>query len=109
VTSLDRSAEPPILSPRRRFQFRLRTVFVVVTIVAVQCAACVPTLKEWQRLQQVRGQRLEAVGRLLAATMSVNSMNSNLLLELHSHSAPGSQSITPETSSSVAPAPRSGG
>jgi hypothetical protein len=35
-------------SPRRRFQFCLRTLFVAVTIVAVQRAVCLPALKEWQ-------------------------------------------------------------
>jgi hypothetical protein len=35
VTSLDRSAEPPILSPRRWFQFRLRTLMIGVTLLAV--------------------------------------------------------------------------
>jgi Tfp pilus assembly protein FimT len=41
-------------SPRRRFQFRLRTLFVIVTIVAVQCAVCLPMLKKWQRHEQMR-------------------------------------------------------
>jgi hypothetical protein len=39
-------------SPRRRFQFRLRTLFVVLTIVAVQCAVCLPGLRQWQRMQR---------------------------------------------------------
>jgi hypothetical protein len=32
----------------RWFQFRLRTIFTVVTIVAVQCAVCFPMLREWK-------------------------------------------------------------
>jgi hypothetical protein len=35
-----------------RIQLRLRTLFVILAIVAVQCAACLPALKEWQRLQR---------------------------------------------------------
>jgi hypothetical protein len=37
---------------RRWYQFRLRTLFVVLAIVAVQCAVCVPALKQWQRRRQ---------------------------------------------------------
>jgi hypothetical protein len=33
---------------RGRFQFSLRTLFVVATIIAVQCAVCLPMLREWQ-------------------------------------------------------------
>jgi hypothetical protein len=36
---------------RRWFQFRLRTLFVAMTILAVQCAVCFPALKEWQEQQ----------------------------------------------------------
>jgi hypothetical protein len=32
----------------RWFQFRLRTIFTVVTIVGVQCAVCFPMLREWK-------------------------------------------------------------
>ena len=42
-------------SPRRRFQFRLRTLFVVVAIVAVQCAVCLPMLKQWQEWHDTGG------------------------------------------------------
>ena len=35
-------------SRRRRFQFRLRTLFVIVTILAVECAVCLPMLREWE-------------------------------------------------------------
>jgi hypothetical protein len=35
-------------SPRRRFQFRLRMLFIAMTILAVQCAVCLPMLKEWK-------------------------------------------------------------
>jgi hypothetical protein len=37
-----------VTPPRRRFQFRLRTLFVIVTIVAIQCEVCLPMLREWQ-------------------------------------------------------------
>jgi hypothetical protein len=47
-------------SPRRRFQFRLRTLFVGLTIVAIQCAVCLPALKEW-RAQEVERKRRESV------------------------------------------------
>jgi hypothetical protein len=33
---------------RRRLQFSLRTLFVVVTILAVECAVCLPMLREWE-------------------------------------------------------------
>jgi hypothetical protein len=35
-------------TPRLRFQFRLRTLILFTAIVAVQCAVCLPALKEWQ-------------------------------------------------------------
>jgi hypothetical protein len=45
-------AEPPKAEPpkrkRRWFQFSLRTLMIVVAIVAVQCAVCFPALKGWQ-------------------------------------------------------------
>ena len=47
--------EPQATQPRRqrrRFQFRLRTLFVVVAIVAVQCAVCLPILREWEEREQ---------------------------------------------------------
>jgi hypothetical protein len=39
---------------RRRFQFRLRSLFVVMTILAVQCAVCFPAVKEWEKQEQVK-------------------------------------------------------
>jgi hypothetical protein len=45
--------EPP-KRKRRWFQFSLRTLFVVTTIVAVQCAVCLPALKEWQSRKRLR-------------------------------------------------------
>ena len=36
--------QPP---PRRRFQFRLRTLMLAVTIAAVICAVCLPMIREW--------------------------------------------------------------
>ena len=55
--------EPPKADPpkRRWFQFRLRTLFVVVTIAAVQCAACLPMLREWQHQEKLR-----RIGELLS-------------------------------------------
>jgi hypothetical protein len=37
-----------------RFQFRLRTLFAITTIVSVQCAVCFPILKDWERFDRVR-------------------------------------------------------
>jgi hypothetical protein len=44
-------AEPP-KRKRRWFQFSLRTLFVVVATLAVECAVCLPMLREWQKSQQ---------------------------------------------------------
>jgi hypothetical protein len=41
------TAEPP-KRQRRWCQFSLRTLFVILTIVAVQSAVCLPMLREWQ-------------------------------------------------------------
>jgi len=38
----------------RWFQYRLRTIFTVVTIVAVQCAVCFPMLREWECAKKLR-------------------------------------------------------
>jgi hypothetical protein len=50
-------AEPikaePAKRKRRWFQFRLRTWFVVMTILAVQCAVCLPPFRNWQRRHRV--------------------------------------------------------
>jgi len=40
--------------PKRRFQFRLRTWFLVTAILAVQCAVCFPALKEWREQQELK-------------------------------------------------------
>lgn len=34
-------------------RFRLRTLFLIMTIVAVQCAVCLPALKEWQERKAI--------------------------------------------------------
>jgi Tfp pilus assembly major pilin PilA len=47
------NAEPP-KRKRRWFQFSLRTLMIVVAIVAVQCAVCLPMLKKWQTQQKMR-------------------------------------------------------
>jgi hypothetical protein len=44
-------AEPPKCK-RRWFQFRLRTLLAVVAIVAVQCAVCLPMLREWRAARE---------------------------------------------------------
>lgn len=44
---------------RRRFQFHVRTLFVVATVVAVQCATCLPMLREWQERQRQAADRTE--------------------------------------------------
>jgi hypothetical protein len=42
------SNSPPPKCNRRLAQFRLRTLMLLTAIVAVQCAVCLPALKEWQ-------------------------------------------------------------
>jgi hypothetical protein len=37
-----------------RFQFRLRTLLLLVTILAVQCAVCLPMLREWRKQNEWR-------------------------------------------------------
>ena len=39
---------------RRWFQFSLRTLMVVMAIVAVQCAVCLPMLREWKERDEYR-------------------------------------------------------
>lgn len=39
---------------RRRFQFRLRTLMIVVTLAAVLAAIATPRLREWRRYRQAR-------------------------------------------------------
>jgi hypothetical protein len=53
--------------PKRKrhwFQFSLRTLLLAIAIVAVQCAVCLPMLREWQQ----RKQNIKELERLLAAT-----------------------------------------
>jgi hypothetical protein len=38
--------EPP-KRKRRWFQFSLRTLFLVMAVVTVQCGVCLPIMKEW--------------------------------------------------------------
>jgi hypothetical protein len=68
VTSLDRRAEPPILSPRRRFQFRLRTVFLIVAIVAIECAVCLPMLREWKERDEYRREQVRRTIHFMSAS-----------------------------------------
>jgi hypothetical protein len=58
---LGRMADQPV--PRRRFQFRLRTLFVIATIVAVQCAVCLPMLKEWEARREYYREQLQLMIR----------------------------------------------
>jgi hypothetical protein len=53
----------PTRRKRRRFQFRLRTLSVIVAIVAVQCAVCLLMLREWQRQSEEveRHERVRAI------------------------------------------------
>jgi hypothetical protein len=37
-----------------RFQFRLRTLLLLVTIVAAQCFVCLPMLREWRKQNEWR-------------------------------------------------------
>jgi hypothetical protein len=50
--------EPPKADPpkrkRRWFQFSLRTLFVIVTILAVDCSVCLPILRDWQAQERQR-------------------------------------------------------
>jgi hypothetical protein len=36
-----------------KLRFRLRTLFVFMTILAVQSAVCLPMLREWQKNQEI--------------------------------------------------------
>ena len=36
--------------------FSLRTLFLAMTILAVQCAVCLPALRQWQRIQRSKPQ-----------------------------------------------------
>jgi hypothetical protein len=56
----------------RWFQFRLRTIFTVVTIVAVQCAVCFPMLREWKSRTAVF-EKLRQVGFALHNYEGYNS------------------------------------
>jgi hypothetical protein len=57
--------EIPKPKPRKRkrrwFQFSLRSVLILVTIVSVQCAVCLPMVREWQRRRAIF-QKLAAIG-----------------------------------------------
>jgi hypothetical protein len=54
-------AEPPKADlPTRKgrwFQFSLRTLFVIMTIIAVQCSVCLPMLHDWQEQLRIRQDR----------------------------------------------------
>jgi Tfp pilus assembly protein PilP len=48
---------------RRWFQFRLQTVFAAMTIAAVQCAVCLPALRDWnnQREEEVKNTNSQSI------------------------------------------------
>ncbi|HEV2971232.1 MAG TPA: hypothetical protein VGY55_14755 [Pirellulales bacterium] len=54
---------------RRWFQFSLRTLFVVVAIMGVQCGVCLPMLREWQveqaRVKVTLKEKLRLIGLAL--------------------------------------------
>ena len=54
------------LPPRRRFQFRLRTLLLLVSIVAVQCAVYLPALREWQKRRELE-RSIEGIRAVLEA------------------------------------------
>jgi hypothetical protein len=61
-------ADPP-KRKRRWFQFSLRTLLVVVTIIAVQCAVCLPLLREWQQRRQ-RDAELDELVKLITSNVA---------------------------------------
>jgi Tfp pilus assembly protein FimT len=58
-------AEPPKVDPpkrkRRWFQYSLRSLLIVVAIAAVQCAVCLPLLREWQQRRQQQADSEELI------------------------------------------------
>jgi len=50
--------------PRPRFQFRLRTLFVVVTIVAILCPFGVRFVRRWQAQRELQRQLAELVSEM---------------------------------------------
>jgi hypothetical protein len=48
----------------RPFQFRLRTFILIVAIAAVQCAVCLPMLREWQSRRELE-RKLQEVMKLM--------------------------------------------
>jgi hypothetical protein len=49
---------------RRWFQFSLRTLLIVTTVVAVQCAVCLPIFRDWQKYNST-AERVRRVSELL--------------------------------------------
>jgi inner membrane protein involved in colicin E2 resistance len=70
-------------APRSRFQFRLRTLMIVVTLLAVPSAAVTWVIQDRQRLVRERD---EAMGREADAKQTLNTMqqeNRVLVNQLH--------------------------
>jgi hypothetical protein len=65
-------AEPtkaePSMGKRRRLQFSLRTLLVILTIVAFQFAVCLPMLREWQSRRERTHSLVERLKGLVIIT-----------------------------------------
>jgi outer membrane protein assembly factor BamE (lipoprotein component of BamABCDE complex) len=62
-------------SPRRRFQFRLRTLFVVFTVAAIVCAILsrIPNEISWKQVQSIKvGMTEDEVRELLGRPNAVS-------------------------------------
>jgi hypothetical protein len=53
---------------RRWFQFSLRTLIVVMAIVAVQCAVCLPMLREWKERDEYRRELVRRTIHFMSAS-----------------------------------------
>jgi hypothetical protein len=82
TTSLSRHYRNPVPNSPRRFQFRLRTLMIGVTLLAVQCAFVMWFIRDRERLRQetIRRVREEAMAwmerehRAQAETDSLRSL-----------------------------------
>jgi hypothetical protein len=66
------SEQPKADSPKRKrrwFQFNLRALFVVVAIVAVQCAVCLPIVREWREQRRIVAELDELMAHYLRIIM----------------------------------------
>lgn len=58
---------------RPRLQFRLRTLFVITTIVAIQCAVCLPMWREWKQQQDKRDRDFDELIKLITISIAPSS------------------------------------